>query len=256
VLAGAFAGLMSGVLGIGGGIIVVPALVFIFRDDPSVPANLVMHIAAGTSLAVMMFTSQASIRAHRKKSDIQWDVFKRLWPGIVIGVLSGALLADRLPTQWLKWLLGIFLLFVAIKMLTGKDVSQSRGFPRRWINALISFVIGLKSGLLGIGGGALIIPYLTYCGIEMRKIAAVSSLCTMTVAVLGTLTFIFTGSNEGGLPPFSTGYVYWPAVAALAIPSVLLAPVGAELTYRLPVKKLTYAFVIILFFTAINLLFF
>lgn len=255
-MAGAFAGIMSGVLGIGGGIIVVPALVFIFKSDPYIPQDLVMHIAAGTSLAVMILTSQASVRAHGKRSDIQWGVFGRLWPGVVVGVIAGGLLADRLPTQWLKIILGVFLLFVSVKMATGKDFTHSKGFPRPWINALVSFIIGLKSGLLGIGGGALIIPYLTYCGIELRKIAAVSALCTMTVAVIGTIIFMLTGLNEPILPPFSTGYVYWPAVIALAIPSILLAPVGAEITYRLPVKHLVQIFVVILFFTAINLLFF
>lgn len=256
VIAGSFAGLMSGVLGIGGGIVVVPALVYIFRDDPAIPQNLVMQIAAGTSLAVMMFTSLASLRAHFIRSKIEWRIYQRLWPGVVAGVLSGALLAGYLPTAWLKVLLGLFLLFVAIKMLSGMNTTTAHGFPRGWINGCISFLIGLKSGLLGIGGGALIIPYLSYCGVPMYKIAPVSALCTMTVAFLGTIVFMFTGWNEAALPSFSMGFVYWPAVAVMFIPSMFFAPLGAALTYRLPVKQLTYGFIVILILTAFNLLFF
>lgn len=253
-LAGAFAGLMSGIMGIGGGIIVVPALLFIFQHHSAFPPEYTMHFAAGTSLAVMLFTSQSSVRAHFKRSDILWDVYNRLWPGIVLGSITGALLADQMPTHWLQILFGLFLLLVAIKMLSDIHVTRPHQFPRPWINRLISFLIGCKSGLLGVGGGTVIIPYLSYCGVEMKKIAPVSALCTMTVAVLGTITFIITGSNEAGLPAYTTGYVYWPAVLFVAIPSSFFAPIGANLTYTMPVKQLKYAFIVILFMTALDLL--
>lgn len=253
-LAGAFAGLMSGLMGIGGGIVVVPALLFIFQHNPAFPSNLTMHFAAGTSLAVMLFTSQSSIRAHYRQSGIQWDVYNRLWPGIIIGAITGGVLADQLPTRWLEILFGLFLLFVAFKMLSGMQITRPQQFPRPWINNLISFLIGCKSGLLGVGGGTVIIPYLSYCGMEMPKIAPVSALCTMTVAIIGTITFIMTGLNEVGLPAYTTGYIYWPAVLCIAIPSSIFAPVGAKLTYVLPIKHLKYGFVVILVLTAINLL--
>ncbi|MDI9819538.1 MULTISPECIES: sulfite exporter TauE/SafE family protein [unclassified Legionella] len=253
-LIGAFAGLMSGILGIGGGVIVVPGLLFIFRHNPDFPTHIIMHMAAGTSLAVMLFTSQSSIRAHYKLNGILWSAYKRLWPGIVVGTILGALCADLLPTHWLKILFGLFLLFVAVKMLSGLHVTHPHRFPNTWINGLVSSLIGFKSGLLGVGGGTLIIPYLNYCGIEMRRIAAVSALCTMTVAILGTITCIITGSNEIDLPAYSTGYVYWPAVVCVAIPSTLFAPIGAKLTYIIPVKQLKFAFVAILLLTAVDLL--
>lgn len=253
-LAGAFAGLMSGIMGIGGGIVVVPALLFIFQHNPIFPPNLTMHLAAGTSLAIMLFTSQSSIRAHYRQGEILWNIYNRLWPGIIIGAVCGALLADQLPTRWLEILFGLFLLFVAVKMLSGMHITHPQQFPRPWINNLVSFVIGCKSGLLGVGGGALIIPYLNYCGVEMPKIAPVSALCTMTVAVIGTITFILTGLNEVGLPAYTTGYIYWPAVLCVAIPSSIFAPVGAKLTYVLPIQQLKYGFIVILFFTAIHLL--
>lgn len=255
VAAGVFAGLMSGILGIGGGLVVVPALLYIFQHDALIPLKLSMHFAAGTSLAVMIFTSQSSIYSHLKLGDILWRVYNCLWPGIFVGVMVGSVSAYFIPTRVLEMIFGLFLLVVGFKMLWGEDVAKHRQFPRGWINALVTFIIGFKSGLLGVGGGVLVIPYLTYCGVEARKIAAVSSLCTLTVAVLGTLIFILTGSWESGLPTYATGFIYWPAVIAVALPSVLFAPLGAKLNYILPVKQLRYGFVVILFFTAWHLLF-
>ncbi|KTD62265.1 sulfite exporter TauE/SafE family protein [Legionella spiritensis] len=253
-MAGAFAGLMSGILGIGGGIVVVPALLYIFQHNSEIPPLLAMHFAAGTSLGVMIFTSQASVRSHYKLGEILWKVYQRLWPGIVVGVIVGAFVASLIPIFWLQLLFGLFLLFVAFKMLLELKVTRTGKFPRTWVNTLVSLVIGFKSGLLGVGGGTLIIPYLTFCGVPTRKIPAVSALCTMTVAVLGTLVFYWTGSQESGLPSYATGYVYWPAVLWVAIPSVLFAPMGAKLNYHLPVKQLRYGFIIVLVCTAIDLL--
>ena len=118
VLTGIMAGLISGLMGVGGGIIVVPALIFIFNEQTKIPPNLIMQMAAGTSLAVMLFTSQSSIRAHYKQNGILWDVYNRLWPGIILGTISGAFLADKLPTYWIKTLFALFLLLVAGKILT------------------------------------------------------------------------------------------------------------------------------------------
>lgn len=254
VLAGSFAGLMSGLLGIGGGIVVVPALFFIFTHQGVIPASLCMHFAAGTSLSIMIFTSHAAIRAHLSHQDILWQVFKRLWIGIAIGVITGAVVAYFMSVFWLKLIFGLFLLFIAYKMSIGFKVKETREFPRPWIHFLVSWVIGFKSGLLGVGGGVLIVPYLTYCGVPIRKIAAVSALCTLTVSVLGTLIFMITGHFAGHSIAYTTGFIYWPAVLWVAIPSMLMAPIGARLNYVLPVKQLRYGLVVILLLTAIDLL--
>lgn len=257
LLAGTFAGLMSGIMGIGGGLVVVPALLFIYGHNPLFPHDILMPMAAGTSLAVMAFTSQASIRAHHSLGAIQWDLYKKLWPGIALGTICGALLASWLPTDWLEFFLGLFLLFVAFWMwrdLSKPQVEEHR-FPKRWVNALICIFIGTQSGLLGIGGGALVIPYLSYCGVMMRTIAPISALCSMTIALIGTVVFIVSGLLESGLPAYSTGFVYWPAVVCLFIPSMLFAPVGARLTYILPVRQLRYGFIVFLAIVALHLLY-
>lgn len=255
VFLGVFAGLMSGILGIGGGVVVVPGLVFVFQHSKLIPEDALMHVAAGTSLAVMIITSQSSLRAHLKLGEVLWSVFNKLWPGIVLGTIAGALVATYIPTYWLKIIFACFLLLIALKMMTDMHVSHPEHFPPNWVNRLVSFLIGFKSGLLGVGGGVLIIPYLTYCGVAVRKIAAVSNLCTFTVAIVGTIVFMLTGMQSMHSVSYATGYVYWPAVVAVAIPSSLIAPLGAKLNYIAPVHYLKYGFIVILIITAIKMLY-
>lgn len=252
---GIFAGLMSGILGIGGGIIVVPGLVFVFQHTEIIPNTSVMQVAAGTSLAIMIFTSQASLRAHYKLGEILWSVFNKLWPGIIAGTIVGAVIAKFIPTFWLAIIFALFLFFVAIKMLTDVHASHPERFPGTLLNWLITFLIGIQSGLLGVGGGVLIVPYLTYCGVAVRKIAPVSNLCSFTVAMIGTVVVVVTGWSAMAGVSYSTGYVYWPAVLWVAIPSSLAAPWGARLNYILPVKQLKYGFIVILLITATRMLF-
>ena len=255
VITGALAGLIAGVLGIGGGMIIVPALLYIFQNTNDVPQDMLMHFAAGSSLAIMIFTAQASVRAHVRRGGVLWSAYYHLQPGIIFGAILGALLADRLPTYWLRVILGVFLLLIAAEMIFNPHVPSRKGFPGPWVNRLVSGVIGFKSGLLGIGGGALIIPYLTYCGVERRQTAGVSAMCTLTIGIIGTISFMITGSMEAGIPAWSTGYVYWPAVVGVAIPSMIFAPMGAHLTYKLPVNHLKHAFIVVLLLAAFNLLF-
>lgn len=252
---GVFAGLMSGALGIGGGIIIIPALLLIFQHSGLVPAAASMHVAAGTSLAILMLTAQASVRAHRRLGDILWHVYRRLYPGLILGTVAGALLAKYIPSDWLEQFFGLFLLLVSLNMLRGMHLTVTRQFPPDAVHYLVSSLIGFQSGLLGIGGGLLIVPYLTWCGIDVRKIVAVSASCTMTVSVVGTLAMIVSGWHEPGLPGGATGYVYWPAVFWIGIPSSLVVPLGARMTYVLPVRLLRLVFILLMVATAITMLF-
>lgn len=254
-LTGSLAGLIAGLLGIGGGIILVPALLFIFKHNSDIPPSLIMHMAAGTSLAVMFLTSQASTRAHYRLNGILWNVYRRLCPGLILGTISGVYTASHLTTQLLQVLFALFLILVGIKMIFSKPaVSTNYTFPKLWINTLISFLIGFSSGLLGIGGGTLMIPYLNFCGVDIRKTIAISALTTMTIALLGAVTFMMAGWGETGLPLYSTGFIYWPAVIYLALVSSLFAPLGAKMTYIISSKQLKFGFVILLFIVAIDLL--
>jgi uncharacterized membrane protein YfcA len=254
IFAGVMTGLVAGVLGIGGGMVIVPALLYIFQHTQTVPSGCEMHFAAGTSLAIMIFTAQASVRAHLKHNGIRWDAYFRLQKGIIVGAILGAIMAEQLPTYWLRMILGVFLLLIATEMMFNLSFAERKNFPAPWVTHLVSTVIGFKSGLLGIGGGALIIPYLTYCGVTRRETAGISAMCSLTISLIGTVAFMITGSSQGNLPAFSTGYVYWPAVLWIAIPSMIFAPIGARLTYRLSVTHLKYAFLVVLIIAAINLL--
>ena len=255
VVAGAFTGLMSGTLGIGGGVVVVPALLMIFHYNPLIQAPLDMPIAVATSLAIMVFTSLSSAHAHYRQGDIFWGVFRSLGGGIAIGTVAGGVLAMYIPTKWLKLFLMFFLLLVAGIMFFDRHTVRMQRLLPPWINALVSFLIGLQSGLLGLGGGVLLIPYLAWCGLDMRKIVGVTALCTLTVSVTGTLVFIIEGWNTPGLPPWSSGYVNWLAVLCMAIPSMIIAPIGARLAHVLPVHQLKLCFIVFLIITAIAMLY-
>lgn len=250
-IAGLVAGFLSGLMGMGGGIIVVPALLMTFSHDSAVLPSLAMPIAVGTSLTVMIVTSFFSLRTHYQMGNLRWSLYQRMALGVIIGTCLGGLLADSVPSNWLKGAFSIFLIAVALKMLFYRNTLGVERYPAVWLNALVSVSIGLISGLLGLGGGIMMVPWLTWCGIEMKKISAVSSLCTMTVALVGTLTYIITGLNETNLPLYSTGYVYWLAVVCVAIPGMLTAPLGAKLANTLPASRLNYLFVGILLTTAI-----
>lgn len=253
-LVGAFAGMMAGILGIGGGVIIVPALAYVFSKQAGFPPEKILQLAAGTSLAIMVFTSQFSVRAHHHRKKISWSVYKKLWPGIVVGSICGALLADQLHSEVINIIFALFILLICAKTFLDRQKIRPHKYPPAWIHHFITFIVGLKSGLLGLGGGVLVIPYLTYCGVDVRSIAAVSALCTMTIAIVGSIAYLITGLNETALPAFTTGYIYWPAVIAVAIPSGFFAPIGVSLTYRLPVHHLKIAFIVFLLIIAVDML--
>ncbi|KTC68870.1 permease [Legionella birminghamensis] len=253
-LTGIFAGLMAGLLGIGGGIIVVPALLFLFEQNPLITNELAPHLAVGSSLAVMVFSSLAAIWAHHQRANVSWPLFNHVWPGLATGVMLAAAIARILPAYWLKALLGIFLVGAAIRMRSGLPSRTQGSFPAAWINHSFSLFTGFISGLLGIGGGLIIVPYLAYCGVDIKKIAGISALCTLTVGAIGCIAFTIAGYTDTQLPSGACGYVYWPAVLPIAVSSILFAPAGVSLNYRLPVKQLNYIFIFMLIVTAVHLL--
>lgn len=255
LLLGAFAGLMAGLLGIGGGLVVVPGLVFIFQHTQTIPQSMLMHIAVGTSLAVMIITSLAAAKAHHQRDAILWGVVHKLWPGLITGTITGALVAAWIPTAELKICFSLFLFFVAAKLVMEKQLERSPSFPKPVFVVLICFVIGLISGLLGVGGGILVVPFMVYCGIPPRKIAGISNSCAFTIASIGTLCFIITGLHETSAVAYSLGYVYWPAVLLIGIASSLAAPLGTKLHYLLPTHQLKYGFIILITLTALKMLF-
>ena len=242
---GAFAGVMAGLLGVGGGLIIVPVLAWIFRGQ-RIDDAIVMHLAIGTSLATIVVTSISSVRAHHRRGAVLWPVVWQLTPGIVIGAWLGAAVADALPSAALSRIFALFVLAVAAQMAFGAKPAPHRGLPGAVGMAATGGVIGGVSAIVGIGGGSLTVPFLTWCNTAMRQAVATSAACGLPIALAGAIGFIVTGLNAASLPAWSLGYVYGPALAGVAFASMLLAPLGAKLAHTLPTEILKKIFAVFL----------
>jgi hypothetical protein len=252
-LVGGFAGFVAGLLGVGGGLVIVPALVFAFRAQGFVDAVLV-HLAIGTSLATIIVTSISSMRAHHRHGAVQWDVFRRLTPGIVVGALLGAAIADLLPSHALRVIFGVFELAVAAQMGFAVSTKPHRRLPKATGMHAAGGIIGTISSVVGIGGGTLTVPFLVWCNVNMRQAVATSSACGLPIAIAGAIGFAATGWNEIRLPAWSSGYIYWPALASIALTSLLFAPLGARLAHTLPVAVLRRVFAVFLAVLGVRML--
>ena len=252
--AGLLSGLLAGLFGVGGGVILVPALIWVFAHN-GIATDWIPHLAVGTSLATILGTGAASARAHHRRGAVRWDLFRRLAPWIVLGAWLGSALAGLLPEVWLKRIFALFLLYVGGRMLWRTESrSPQRALPGGIGMGLAGAGIGTLSALVGIGGGTLTVPFLTRSGLDMRRAVATSSACGVPIAVAGSIGFMVTGWGREGLPAWSTGFVYWPAVAAVLLASVPTAPVGARLAHSLPLPVLRRVFGVLLLAVALRLL--
>jgi len=238
---GAFAGVMAGLLGVGGGLIIVPVLAWILRGQ-HINDAIIMHLAIGTSLATIVVTSISSVRAHHQRGAVLWPVVWQLTPGIVIGAWLGAAVADALPSAALSRIFALFVLAVAAQMAFGAKPAPHRGLPGAVGMTVTGGVIGVVSAIVGIGGGSLTVPFLTWCNTAMRQAVATSAACGLPIALAGAIGFIVTGLNAADRPAWSLGYVYGPALAGVAFASMLLAPLGAKLAHTLPTEVLKKVF--------------
>ncbi len=253
VLVGAAAGSIAGLLGVGGGFIIVPALIFVFHNQGFAP-DLAAHLAIGTSLATIVPTSLSSLLAHHRRRAVQWPVFRLLAPGIIFGALVGSTVANVLPGRILHAVFGLFALIAAIQLVLNRPPAPHCRLPGRLGMVGAGSFIGAVSGITGIGGGSLTVPFLLWCNIEVRQAVATSAACGFPIAVSGTLGFMASGWHDSGLPAWSTGQVYWPAVLAIAAASVLFAQFGARLAHLLPVKLLKRFFAVFLVVMSVKLL--
>lgn len=258
LLTGAFAGVIAGLLGVGGGLLIVPVLAFLFTRA-GFDAGVIMHLAVGTSLATIVFTSISSVRAHHRHGAVRWSVFWQLTPGIVIGAFVGAWLAGFFHSGGLRLFFALFEIGVAVQLAFGMRpkahvISQDAGTPA-WEHGSAGVLIGSISALVGIGGGTLTVPWLVWRGIPMRNAVAVSSACGLPIAVAGAVGFVLRGWQIPALPPHSAGFVYLPALLGIVATSILFAPLGARLAHRLPVPVLKRFFAMFLLVLGIRMLF-
>tara|TARA_Y100001954_G_scaffold239630_1_gene317014 strand:+ start:8050 stop:8871 length:822 start_codon:yes stop_codon:yes gene_type:complete len=243
---GAFAGVLAGLLGIGGGLVIVPMLNFAFELQ-GFPEVHIQHVALGTSLATIIFTSLSSMRAHHKRGAIDWTAFWRLAPGIILGTYLGAWIASILSTMVLKAVFGIFLYYVATQMLFGKKTEGTREMPGTVGIFGAGNVIGIFSAIVGIGGGTLTVPFLSWCSQTMHRSIATAAAVGLPIALSGTAGYIINGTGVENIPGPHIGYVYIPALLGIIATSMLTAPFGAKLAHSLPVDKLKRIFAILLY---------
>lgn len=249
---GAFAGLVAGLFGIGGGLIIVPVLVFCF-EGLAVDAGVQMPLAIGTSLATIVVTSISSVRAHHARGNVDWGLVRWMAPGLVVGVYLGVQTVAILPAEFLKAMFGGFALLIALQMGLAWQPKPEREPPAEAGRLLGGGLIGYCSALFGIGGGSLTVPWLAWCNVRMQVAVASAAACGFPIALSGMLSNMWVGYGHPLLPDWSLGFVYLPALAGIVLTSTPMAKVGANLAHQLPAKQLKRGFAI--FMALIGLLF-
>lgn len=254
VLAGLCAGFLAGLLGIGGGIIIVPVLTFGFALQ-QFPASQAMHLALGTSLASIIFTATSSFWAQHKRGAVLWEVVARIIPGILIGTLMGAFFAARLSGPFLKLFFILFLYFVAGQMLTTASPKPSRNLPGFAGLSGIGSLIGGIASFAGSGGGVLVVPFLTWCNVPIHRAIGTSAAIGLPISIAGAVGYLINGWQVQGLPTGSIGYIYVPALLAIVCTSIFTAPLGVRVSHKLPVSKLKKLFAALLLLVATRMLY-
>ena len=250
---GLVAGFLAGLLGVGGGMVMVPMLVFVFTAK-DFPAEHMMHLALATSMATTAFTSVSSVRAHHLHGAVDWRVARAMAPGIVAGALAATLAAGFVPTRALTIFFCGFMFFAAAQMFFEARPKPSRQLPGAAGLFGVGAAIGGLSSLLAAGGAFLSIPFLARCNVPIKRAIGTAAANGFPIAVAGTMGYVLNGLRIEGLPEGCLGYVYLPALVLIVAASVPVAPLGARLAHRLPVRRLRIVFALMLLALALRLL--
>jgi uncharacterized membrane protein YfcA len=243
---GAATGLLAGLLGIGGGMLMVPFLTLLFTSK-GLNEGLAVKMAIATAMTCIVATSAASLRAHHRRGAVRWDLVRGMAPGVVLGGLaSGAALFGLLKGGTLAATFAAFVGFSAWQMWRGAQPKPSRQMPGTGGQMAVGGGIGLLSGLVGAGGGFASVPFMTWCNVPIHQAVATSAALGLPVAVASSLGYVISGWQLAAPLPGATGYIYWPALAVLMPMTVLMAPMGAKVAHALPVAKLKRAFAALL----------
>ena len=253
LLMGAGGGFAAGLLGIGGGMVLVPFITMIFTAKGFAP-QLVVHMAIATSLATIMFTSLSSVRAHHRHGAVQWRIVAQLAPGILLGSWLGPWIGKQMNNSALSLLFAAFVAFSATQMLLNKKPHAARELPGPAGMLGAGGAIGVIAGLVGAGGGFISVPFMTWCNVRIHQAVATSAALGFPIALAGTLSNIWFGWGEPGLPQYSLGFIYVPALLVIAAASVTMAPLGARLAHRMDVRALKRVFAGVLYCLAAYML--
>jgi uncharacterized membrane protein YfcA len=253
VAAGAFVGFLAGLLGIGGGMTLVPVLAAMFAAQHFVPEHTV-HLALGTGMASIMFTSSASVRTHHRLGGVDWSLVRRMGPGMVIGTLLATALSSWVPQRTLALAFAVVVYAGATQILLGRKPAAGRTLPGTFVLVASGLLIGVVCGLVSAGGAFMTVPFMLFCGVSMTTAIGTGAALGVPVAVVGTLGYMFSGWQVPELPPMAAGFVYGPALLGIVIGSVLTAPMGARAAHRLPVATMRRIFAGLLYVLATKML--
>jgi uncharacterized membrane protein YfcA len=245
-------GVIAGLLGVGGGLVMVPALTWAFAQQGFVAAYNI-HLALGTSLAVIVPTSLSSLRTHHAHGAVDWGLLRRITPGILLGTLLGGAVAVWLPDRDMKLFFVAFLTYAATQMLLGIKPRPHCGLPGPAGMTLAGGVIGLISSWVGIGGGTLSVPFQLWCNVGLHRAIGTAAAIGFPIALSGVLGYMLSGQAAAGLPQWSVGFVYLPALLGIAVGSGLTAPLGAKWAHQLPVGSLKKVFAGLLYLLALRM---
>ena len=250
---GALVGFAAGLLGIGGGVVMVPLLVLVFSSQ-GLPSPHVLHLALGTALAAMVFTSIASMRAHHAHGAVDWRIARAMSPGMLVGSFCAALIAGLIPTRPLALLFTALVFYAATQILLDLKPSSTRELPGSLGIFTAGTIIGAMSSLVAAGGAFLTIPFLTWCKVPLRRAIGTAAANGLPIALAGTAGYVVHGLRVPDLPTPSLGFVYLPALGLVMVTSMLVAPLGAALAHRLPIKQLRTVFALLLYGFAVRML--
>ena len=244
---GAASGFLAGLLGIGGGMLIVPCVAAVLEQRGTAP-SLAIKMAIATSMATILFTSLSSVLSHHRRGAVRWDLVRRLAPGITAGsLLAGAGVFAVVRGSVLAGTFGFFVAFAATQMLRERAVAATQPFPGRLGLSLVGAAIGFMSGLVGVGGAFISVPFMTRCGVRIHHAVATSSALGFPIALANTVGYLLAGLALHEAAPAALGYLYLPALATIAPASVLTAPLGARTAHALDVRRLRRAFAVLLY---------
>lgn len=253
LLLGAVVGVLAGMLGIGGGLVIVPALLYVFTSFLGIPLELAMPMAIATSLSTIILTGYSSARAHFKLGHIQFEVVLYCAIGIAIGAMIGPQLATSIDVEQLKSVFALLVLLIAAQMVLIKPKKSDKPTSTPLL-LLIGFFTGIVSSFMGIGGGALMVPALVWFRIDIKQAIGCAAFCGLIIAIFGTASFVHAGWQLTDLPKGAFGYVYLPAALGIVITSVFTAKLGAKMSHRLNTQRLKQIFAVFLLIVSFRML--
>ncbi len=250
---GIFAGMLSGIFGIGGGLVIVPTLLFCFKFL-GFPEAHVMHLTIGTSLSIILVTVSNSTYGHYLNKNIEWSIVKKFLGPLIVGAIAGSFVSKDIAANTLELIFSLYVVLVSIKMFTDIKVERELKETSSVLYGLVGLIIGFKSTILGIGGGTISIPFLSWRGLPMKKAVGISASLGVPIAIAGTASYIYNGLGINGLPEYSLGFVYLPALGGVVITSSFFARLGARISHKLPQQRMKRGFSLFLMIVAVKMI--